>query len=945
MTTTHDKMLEELSLYYGSPASIQQVALDLLEQDIVDASNPFMFLLEASATNTQAAMLKFDSVARARYPKLATDYTDLYHHMADTDYLDRFAQPTSTTITLVIPTQSLRDNAVAVPLTESKRITIPKDTQIKVGNVDWYLHYPVNINIGKSGGIQVAYDLSETSPLYYPNDAINYLTTNTVDGEMLVIHLAMEQLSVKTETYAVSPSTGFNFTQILSDAFYAIRAFHRTENGPWEELATTHSAMVYDATKPTLQLTVGESSVKGVLPDIYTTNGTIGDTIRIDVYTTKGVISMDLSDYSPGDYSASWEELGVSAPSTYVSALIALTDISIYGAASATGGRDALTFNELKERVIYRSTENRASITYDELSFQLADLGYDLSTVNNTLASRHYLCSKALPPPTESTLNTPIGVGVGNALIDDTINYGDVLVTSTDRQTLTPDTLAVYENGGYRILNADERVALTGLNQDQFIQELNEGKYFYIPFFYVLDKENGVYDLRAYTLDVADIVQRAFIYSNQNVWFTITTNSIGVSRLANKYTITVNLTVPEGLPNIHGQLRYVDVANATYRLNETNSTIQGSSAVLTFELDVTYDIDANNRIEVTNLFDISGGFTRVYADLLSQFDIFYYVESATVAETEYDSLLRFTTSDDIILTNYEQFTLQFGKRLERIHSPASASLTPAVYSTYEEDQYLTYEKPIYARGEDGELLWTLDEETNKPVFTIEHEAGDVVVDESGPVVQYPAGSAKRDRNGNYIVEEEERLVWNITPLMLDARYYFATSSRVVAYRSSLISTVIDYLEQDIEPIQSSLLARSELFYLPPTSKGEARVGVEGELTQFMDVALTFIINYHLTVSAWESEDIKAEIESSARDTIREYLYSAKYSHSELTKRLKGDESYVLGVDVENPIQGYGVGNIKTPAVQWSIDQRLVELSNGTLDVEDAITVNFPNPIE
>lgn len=217
-------------------------------------------------------------------------------------------------------------------------------------------------------------------------------------------------------------------------------------------------------------------------------------------------------------------------------------------------------------------------------------------------------------------------------------------------------------------------------------------------------------------------------------------------------------------------------------------------------------------------------------------------------------------------------------------------------------------------------------------------------DNEQPLVRYPKGTAKVNEQGEYVILEEERLVWSITPLMLDARYYFANSSRVVAYRQSLINTAIDYLEQDIETLQPTLLARSELFYLPPTSKGEAIVGIEGAITQHMDISLSFDITYHLTPSAWESEDIKAEIENQARLTLQSYLYTDTYSHSELTKQLKGDASYVLGVEVTNPIQGYPVGTIKTPASQWSVEQKMVELSNGRLDIVDDIAIHFPAPI-
>jgi hypothetical protein len=91
--------LRKLDLINTNPASIQQTSLELLQQylngetDIVDATNPFMKLVESSAVNTAGFIIDNEVTTRAQYPSCAQTLEDLYLHMSDKDYIDRFASP------------------------------------------------------------------------------------------------------------------------------------------------------------------------------------------------------------------------------------------------------------------------------------------------------------------------------------------------------------------------------------------------------------------------------------------------------------------------------------------------------------------------------------------------------------------------------------------------------------------------------------------------------------------------------------------------------------------------------------------------------------------------------------------------------------------------------------------------------------------------------------
>ena len=90
------------------PGMMQRFALNTLSEvtngtiDIVDASNPFVFSLETSAVNTAYFLQHNKTLNRKQYPESASTTSDLYLHMSDKDYVDRFALPSYTYFTIVL---------------------------------------------------------------------------------------------------------------------------------------------------------------------------------------------------------------------------------------------------------------------------------------------------------------------------------------------------------------------------------------------------------------------------------------------------------------------------------------------------------------------------------------------------------------------------------------------------------------------------------------------------------------------------------------------------------------------------------------------------------------------------------------------------------------------------------------------------------------------------
>ena len=101
-------LTREIAKYRYNAAGIQRVVLTNLrellngEYDIVDATSPFVMLMEASCVNTAAFMVENFANNRKQYPAAAQTVDDLYLHMSDKDYIDRFASPATTRFSLLI---------------------------------------------------------------------------------------------------------------------------------------------------------------------------------------------------------------------------------------------------------------------------------------------------------------------------------------------------------------------------------------------------------------------------------------------------------------------------------------------------------------------------------------------------------------------------------------------------------------------------------------------------------------------------------------------------------------------------------------------------------------------------------------------------------------------------------------------------------------------------
>ena len=599
MTTITQQLLNNIQLYNMNPSSIQQITLNALESvlngnDIVDPVSPMVFLLEASATQTAAAINASQSIARQLYPKLALTQQELFHHMSDTDYVDIFAIGANGSITLLIPYYQLLANAVLVPNSNNvQSVVIPRNTQISVNNITLDIGYPIVINVLPGNILQVYYDITINNPLFsISNNIIDHKVINFNNNEYLQITVPVIQVASTSTIYSLTSVSSFSQQISFANQFCYARAYYNA-NGNWVEMATTYSPIVYDINVPTLFLSVDNNILTATLPDIYQSLQTAGYSIRVDVFNTNGVTNVDLSQVGYNSFSAIWNDFDTLNINPAVAPLTKINDIIIYSTEVLVGGSDAATLEQIRNRVVYHTDSTATPIRNSDVSITLNSFGFAIETLVDSVTDKIFIASKNLPNRVVNGLSTtPLAINssvtiVINSMVDSGEYKTSILNQTSNRITISPNALFLVTNNNTRLLSDNEISVIDNLentNTAHLCNVLNNNTYMYTPFHYIIDYNNPVVVGRAYYLSNPQIVNRAAISANTARVFNIVTISAIISLVNNNYILTLTAIIPTGLSALLCQLSFKDPASGiTIYLNASSIVLQQTQAVITFE--------------------------------------------------------------------------------------------------------------------------------------------------------------------------------------------------------------------------------------------------------------------------------------------------------------------------------------------------------------------------
>jgi hypothetical protein len=968
---TMQNLIDNVVQYQSNPAAIQQVAFNYLSEvtggavTIVDPTNPYVHAMETGAVNTAAFMQQIQSLWRKRYPFSALTYADLYTHMSDTDYVNRFATPASTTWSLMLGESEVLNKLVEDTTTGTKRLVIPRNTYFTVGNIQFGLQYPIVIEQMIHGGLQITYDTTQASPLQtLSSNLVTWSYRQAKDQNWIYMEFPCQQFDIITRNGTCSASKMFQLTIPLTAQYYYCRVYAwNSTTSTWNEIQTTYSTEIYDPLTPTAVLTVDTNIQSGVtelevlIPQVYTTTGLLNQNIRIDVYETQGPLNMNLSNYDASAFSADFYAIDVNDQTIYSAPLDTFQNIIPFSDQVVLGGVNAVSFATLRQQVIDNSVGPQSlPITPAQLQDVLSQDGFGVVKNVDNITNRAYLATAPMPEPSDSSLITAACSTIETIALSITqaVANSSAVIDNGASVTITPNALYQNVNGVVSMVSDEVMTQLNAMTPTNLALAINAGNYFWSPFYYVVDMTNNELALRPYYMDAPAVETKLWVGENDSTALEVSTSTYNFVKTATGYSLTLATTSSAAYQalsdsQVFCQLSFIPPGQSARAY--LNGTLTGKTSagerLYTFDLSTNFNVDSNSNLYMTKFFMYNANPGQlIAAPLETTFDVVYGTNATmppTWVTNNVDTLLgRFLLSSNSVGITNEQLVVEFGQYLETLWASARTIVSTVQYQTYQTNVQYYYQADVYeVNAATGQQFTIVD---GVPQFTILHHKGDPVLNLDGtPSYQYKIGDVILDGSDNPIPVNPRGVTRNLDIMMIEAPYRFANDTVAPAYVTQALTTVVGWLTGQFETINQQLLEETSLYFYPVANIGSVQVYGPDGLLYNVDAGQSFVVTCLVSPTVFASDTLKQQLASATISSIATAIAQTTVSDSAINAALTA----VYGNDVISFTQS-GLGgklNLDTitlvdDSTQLGIAKNLVVNANGTLSVQEAVIVSF-----
>lgn len=974
-TYTSSGLHDQLISLRGNPGRIQQHMIRLLEvmnNDeivIMDATNPAIFCLESAAVMSAATMTDSETKLRRLYPSMANTPEELYLHMADHDYLGIYSNPSVTNITFMFDLEELLQKAVPeVNIAGTKKLTIPRYTKVQVADVSLTLLYPINIQIMPHGGFNVTFDTADLSPIArVDSNLLDWFVEKIDDHRYMHITAPFHQLDIARYNVSLNLMSGFTREYSFDDLYYYTRAYIQSSAGVWTEIKTTMTDMVYNKNEPTVLLKLLNQSIKVTIPQIYLNNRTITDSVRLDIYTTKGPLNINLQNYVPRSYTHDWSPIDNSLTDKFSAPLKTISTMGMYSSGVITGGDKGVTFNELKHMVTSRSTITEGlPINEKQLNRSVRNMGYSIVKNIDNVTDRQYLATRALPPPDSRFIVTNMGLSVSQLETSffelkelDTVSY------SLYRLTIKPQTLYRLDNDILDIVPSAEVDALHALKRTSpstLVERLNSDNLMYSPYYYVFDIKSTEILPRVYDLDAPEIRSRYFFQDNPSVGISLGVNDYTVanSALMDGWILQVQLSVGSvaralGPDHINVQLSYVGRDEPTryfidgYLVTEIDPDTGrpfDDMYIYHFKIETHYDINSEDGLLLTPY--------RSPIDLTHEFDVITSIRDYTpigeYVRSDVDSILNpklFDNYDPASIymgISQSKVTLKFGTKLDKLWTKTRTVVDVRQLQHYIEDVPDYYQDDVFEVDSNGTVKISYDVENNIVNTNKLHNKGDLIYDDTGEqIFKHKRGETIVDKFGEPIFKENgDGLRRQIDLVLMNAMYSFADTTHVKDYTKHCASLITQWVTKDMSLISNQLLDRSEIFYYPPISMGNVDVNVDDNVPTKVDSRQSIHVKVYMTQINYKNTTLREALSKTITETIQKSLSQKTVSKDAMLEKLRViTAGNVISFEIEGLLNDkYDTVTLNDDTMSLTLGKRVVLLSNSTIDIVDDVNIDY-----
>lgn len=943
--------------YAHNPAASQELLLNQLKSNIdtavevLDPSDPVVYLAEMGVTIGHACMEHDRMLLPKIYPALASSTDDVYRHMSDKDHIDIFHQPSSTVMYLLLSKNDVMNKAVPRDVAGVRRLIIPRDTEYTVAGYTFTQQYPIQIQVLEYGALRIVWDTSIESP-------VNSVASNSLDwevvnlpnspDELLRISIPVKQYKITTYNDTISPGLGWSQSFRHPNKMYLVRVFVRNDSN-WKEIAVSYSSQIYDSTVPTAVVRIGTGVANVSIPEVYINNRSVRGDIRVDIYSTHGELSLSLGNYMPEDYSMAMIDISGELNKSYYTPLETFSILQPYSDNTTVGGRDALTFRQLRDIVIDNATGPRKlPISGQQLETAARALGMEVTRPIDYVTGRIFHASAKMPKSTIPTVSSPIGT------VSLPLDFSDARLSALPsvrnnglRKTITPDTL--YEVRQTNLEFSDQTATtLRYLRNHDLVAYINKHRLLYSPYHYVVDTNSDTLSVRPYHLGLPKITNRRFVLSNETTGIDVVTGDYTITKNDSAYVIRIITKSRKEYQSIPDEQCFVQLSFVPRGYDDVYAHIDGvlvgsmdGERVWEFTLSTNYDIDRNDELIVGGMRIVGDNVTPVPIPLDAEFNIVYGVEDIYpdgYRRSSIDDIVK-RPKRDVIGVTHEQLTVGLGKSLKLLWAKSRPITGTIRYQRHMEDVYATHPEDVVSSvdvvtGPDGDVL----------EFTYAHRKDDPILVDGNPVIKYYAGDVVKDNMGSPVVENGRHILYRCNICVFDARYLFATTPEAVAYRDSVNNYIATVVTDTLPNLRSQLLERTHIFFKPKTSMGEIEVRVGDGSIRYVSAEFRFFVKYYLTTAARRNMELLKVLSATTRKTISEILGgNITVSVSDITTALKtvlGDAIVSVEVGKLGPDNDIDIYTVLTPTAEPTISKRLEVGAEGAIEIHDDITISY-----
>ena len=923
----------------------------------LDATNPTVLLAESAAVLTAAAVDENVANLRKRYPSLAESFDDLYAHMSDEDYQNRFSTPAVTPIDVLIGWSALKRDMVRDEAEKCFKAIIPRDTEFVAGTIPFTLQYPIVIRYFDTGTLSISYDADIPSPFQkLTTNEITYRVVNSPSGEALIhINIPIWQMQITTSYDTIQSSKVLQLKHTFPDQFYYARAFHRSaDTEGWVELKTTHSDWIFDRREPTVVLKVEGNQLSATLPQIYTTQQTMRGDIRLQVYSSKGAIIEDLTPY---DFTIRLVAIDTDRDqSAYTTQSLRSTVITALSSETVTGGKDALTLEQLRKRVIYNSVgPQNLPITNVELEAELENNGFDIIRNTDVVTNRVFLAVQELPKPRDEQLITAANIGVGTFVSEQqSLRDHPYVAVNGNRWTLMPKNLFLDTNGIIRMLSVSEITDLQNMEITAKLEKLNSNRYLYTPFHWVLDNSGLEFSSRPYYLENPTVSLINFVRQNHTMQLAVNSSRVWIERVTDGFKLNVQTNsgnfykeLPDA--NVSAQLMFRPEGATglpVYLLGRQTGRTESGERIFQFDLRTNFDIDEKDRIAILGA-GIEGNIVQsVWSNLEQDFNIFLCSNSVTTGyrDDESSNLIGFfQLPDRTKAVTHEIVTVTFGQPLKALWSRARTLATDRPFKLHEEDIPAVYPETLYQKDPITGSIITMVE--GVPTYNILHNKGDIILDENGdPVLRYRKGQPVYDEaTGAPVLVDAVSTPKELDILFIDGRHYFVTDQAYLDYNKELEKLLVTWIVDDLGDINGRLLDQTKVFFHPRNRLGDLVVDVGDGFEVSMPCEQSPELDLYVPESVITNEDVKKLMRAQATKILDTQLQSDTINNSDIEDLLREQfQSSVISLRLHGmgPTKSVYYGRVKTENARLGLKRVLQLQANGSLIMKEDVSINF-----